>query len=60
MLNDLQVNIHLEMYMAVHQTAYFYNNLILSHKKSIDRLGRYLFHINKEGIIYNPDISKGL
>ena len=45
--------------MAVHQTVRFYNNPMLSHKKAIKRLGRYLLHTKKEGIIYNQGISKG-
>ena len=46
--------------MAVHHTTRFYNNPMLSHEKAITRLGRYLLHTKKEGIVYNPDISKGL
>ena len=48
------------MSMAVHQTARFCNNPLLSHKKAIKRLGRYLSHTRKEGIVYNPDTSKVL
>ena len=33
---------------------------MLSHKKDIKRLRRYLLHTKKEGIIYNPDVLKGL
>ena len=33
---------------------------MLSHEKDIKCLGRYLFHTKKEGIIYNPEVSKGL
>ena len=46
--------------MAVHQTARFINSPMLSPEKSIKRLGQYLYHTNKEGIIYNPDTSKVL
>ena len=60
MLNYSQGNSHPEMSMAVYQTARLYNNPMLSHEKYIERLGRYLLHTKKEGIIYNPDISKGL
>ena len=60
MLNYLQGNSRPEMSMAVHQTARFCNNPMLSHEKAIKRLGRYLLHTKKEGIIYNPDVSKGL
>ena len=48
------------MSMAVHQTDHFCNNPMLSHEKEIKRLGRYLSHTRKEGIVYSPDTSKGL
>ena len=32
---------------------------MLLHEKAINRLGRYLSHTRKEGIVYNPDTSKG-
>lgn len=46
--------------MAVHQTARFLNEPMLSHEKAIMRLGRYLLDTRKHGIIYKPDRSKGL
>ena len=46
--------------MAVHQTARFSNNPMLSHEKSIMRIGRYLLDTRKRGNIYKPDKSKGL
>ena len=33
---------------------------MLSHEKAIKRLGRYLSHTIKEGIVYSPDTSKVL
>ena len=60
MMTYLQGNSRPEMSMAVHQTDRFYNNPMLSHKKAIKRLGPYLSHTRKEGIVYNPDTSKGL
>ena len=36
-----------EMSMAVHQTARFCNNPMISHEKAIKRLGRYLSHTRK-------------
>ena len=60
MLTYLQGNSRPEMSMAVHQTARFSNNPMLSQKKATKRLGRYLCHTKKEGIIYNPDTSKDL
>ena len=60
MLTYLQANIHPEMSMAVHQPARFCNQPMLTHEKAIKRLGRYLYHTKSEGIVYNPDTSKGL
>ena len=60
MLTYLQGNSRPEISMSVHQTARFCNDPKLSHEKAIKRLGRYLMHTRKEGIVYNPDISKGL
>ena len=48
------------MSMAVHQTARLCNKPMLTHEKAIKRLGRYLYHTKREGIVYNPDIKKGL
>jgi len=53
-------NTHPEISMAVHQTARFCNNPKLSHESAIKRLGEYLYHTKTEGIVYNPDITKGL
>ena len=60
MLNYFQGNIRPEISMAVHQTVRFCNNPMLSHQKAIKSLRRYLLHTNKEGIIYNPGISKNI
>jgi hypothetical protein len=46
--------------MATHQTAHFFDNLMLSHKKSILRIGCYLLDMCKCGIIYKPDKTKAL
>ena len=46
--------------MAVNQTARFCNKPMLTHEKDIKRLSRYLHHTKREGIVYNPDIKKGL
>ena len=48
------------MSMAVHQTAQFCNNPMILHEKAIKWPRQYLYHTRKEGIIYNPDISKDL
>ena len=55
MLTYLQGNSRPEMSMAVHQTARFSNNPMLSHEKARKRLGRYLLYTKQDGIIYNPD-----
>ena len=60
MLTYLQGNTRPEISMAVHQTARFCNNPKLSHESAIKRLGRYLYHTKTEGIVYNPDTTKGL
>ena len=60
MMTYLQGNRRPEMSMVVHQIARFCNNPMLSHEKAIKRLGRYLSHTRKEGIVYSPDTSKGL
>ena len=46
--------------MTVHQPASFYNNPMISHEKAIKRLGRYLPHTRREGIVYSTNTSKGL
>ncbi len=60
MLSYLQNTSRPEISMVVHQTARFSNNPMLSHEKSIMRIGRYLLNMRKHGIIYKPDKSKGL
>ena len=58
MLTYLQGNSIPEISMAVQHTAQFSNSPMLRHEKSIKRLGQYLYHTKKEGIIYNHDTSK--
>ena len=60
MLTYLQANRCPEMSMADHQTTCFCNQPMLMHKKAIEQLDRYLYHTKHEGIVYNPDTSKGL
>ena len=59
-LTYLQANSRPKMSMAFHQTARFCNKTMLLHEKAIKRLGRYLYHTKREGIVYNTDITKGL
>ena len=60
MLSYLQNSTRPEIAMAVHQTAQFSNEPMLSHEKAFMQLGRYLLDTWKRGIIYKPDRSKGL
>ena len=46
--------------MAVHQTARFCNEPMLSHEQAVTRIGRYLRHSRDRGIIFKPNPSKGL
>ena len=46
--------------MAMHQTALFRNNPMLSHESAIKRLGQYLYHTKKEGTVYTLYTSKVL
>ena len=59
-LSYLQNTSRPEISMAVHQTARFSNNPMLSHEKSIMLIRRYLLNSRKRSIIYKPDKSKGL
>jgi hypothetical protein len=60
MLSYLQNTSCPEISMATHQTAHFANQPMLSHEKTIMRIGKYLLDTRKCGIIYKPDRSKGL
>lgn len=60
MLTYLQGNSRPEISMAVHQMARFCNMPMLCHEQAITRLGRYLLHTKDRGIVYKPDLSKGL
>ncbi len=46
--------------MAVHQTARFFNQPMLSHEKAIICIGGYLLDTCSHGIVYKPDTTKGL
>ena len=60
MVTYLQGNSGPEMSMAVHQTACFSNNPMLSHAKALKCIGQYILHTKRDGIIYNPNSQKGL
>ena len=60
MLTYLQGTTRPDISMAVHQCARFSMNPMLSHERAVKRIGRYLLKSNDRGIVYNPDLSKGL
>ena len=60
MLGYLQSSTRPDISMATHQCARFNNNPMLSHERSIRRIGKYLLGTQDKGIIFKPDISKGI
>ena len=46
--------------MATHQCARFNNCPKLSHERDINRICKYLLSSQNKGIIFKPDVSKGL
>ena len=60
MLTYLQGNSRPKMSMAVHQTERFRNNPMLSYKRHLKHLGRYILHTKRDGIIYNLNTENGL
>jgi len=60
MLGYLQGTTRPDIAMATHQCARFSNSPKLSHERAVKRIGRYLLDTRDKGIIYKPDISRGL
>ena len=60
MLGYLQGTTRPDIAMATHQCARFSNCVKLSHERAVKRIGRYLLDTRDKGIIYKPDISRGL
>ena len=60
MLTYLQGTSRPDISMAVHQCARFSMKPMLSHERAVKRIGRYLLGTREKGIVYNPDMSKGL
>ena len=60
MLKYLQGTTHPDIAMAVHQCARFSINPMLSHKRAVKRIGRYLLGNKFRGIVFKPDPQKGL
>ena len=60
MLGYLQGTTRPDIAMATHQFARFNNNPKLSHEQAVKSIGRYIWDTRDKGIIYRPDITRGL
>jgi hypothetical protein len=60
MLTYLQGNTRPDISVHVHQCARFSIDPKRSHERAVIRIGRYLLTSRDRGIIYKPDMSKGL
>ena len=60
MLGYLQGTSRPDIVMATHQCARFCSSPKLSHERAVKRIVRYLLDSRDKGIIFRPDISKGL
>ena len=60
MLGYLQNSTRPDISMASHQCARFNNNPKLSHERSIRRIAKYLVGTQNKGIVFKPDLSRGI
>ena len=60
MLGYLQGTTRPDIAMAVHQCARFCTDPKLSHERAVKRIVRYLLDSKDKGLIFRPDISRGL
>ena len=60
MLGFLQGTTRPDISMPTHQCARFNSNPKLSHERAVKRIGKYLLDTKDKGIVYKPDLSKGL
>ena len=60
MLGYLQNSTRPDISMATHQCARFNNDPKLSHERSIRRICKYLLGTQDRGLVFKPDISKGI
>ena len=60
MLGYLQGTTRPDIAMATHQCARFNNDPRLSHEQAVKRIGIYLLDTRDKGMIYRPDITRGL
>ena len=59
-LGYLQGTTRPDIAMATHQCARFNNDPHLSHELAVKRIGIYLLDTGYKGMIYRPDITRGL
>jgi hypothetical protein len=60
MMNYLSGSTRPDISMAVHQAARFSNCPMLTHEKGVMRISRYLIATRDRGIVFRPDMMKGL
>lgn len=60
MLGYLQGTTRPDISMAVHQCARFNSNPKLSHERAVKRIVRYLLDSRDKGLVFRPDLSRGL
>ena len=60
MLGYLQGTTRPDISMAAHQCAKFNNYPHLSHEQAVKSIGIYLLDTRDKGMIYRPDITRGL
>ena len=60
MLGYLQGTTRPDIAMSTHQCARVNNDPHLSHELAVKRIGRYLLDTREKGMIYRPDITRGL
>ena len=60
MLNYLEKKSRPEIAMAVHQWARLYANPKFSHGRLVHRVIRYLIGTKDKGLVFKPDIKKGI
>ena len=60
MMTYLQATTRPDIAMAVHQCARFSIKPMLSHERAVRRIGRYLLGNKDKGIIFKPNMEKGL
>ena len=60
MMNYISGSMREDISMAVHQAAMYSNNSVLTHEQMVIRISRYLVPTRDRGIIFKPDMKKGL